>query len=159
MTTWDEVRGLVQAHLEAARRRRPAIPARLELKKALLLTKPSLLVLPRVQLVLSRPEERLIVYGTLAPGGRYHHLLADLEATWERCLIWGRLGTYLGYPTFKWNPGGEAHPAWLVTSPFLPARIPHLDRFEGGAYSRRIIPAQAGPRLVIGYLYEGKVKA
>jgi gamma-glutamylcyclotransferase (GGCT)/AIG2-like uncharacterized protein YtfP len=108
---------------------------------------------------LSRPEERLIVYGTLAPGGPYHHLLADLEAHWERCRIRGRLGSYLGYPSFKWNPLGEAHPAWLVTSPLLPATYRVLDRFESGAYTRRLIPAQVGNRLVVAYIYEGKVKA
>jgi len=156
MTTWDEVRGLVQAHLEAARRRRPAIPARLELKKALLLTKPSLLVLPRVQLVLSRPEERLIVYGTLAPEGEYHHLLADLPATWEVCTIRGYMGTYRGYKAFQWHPGGPEHQAWLVTSPALPERCARLDRFEGQAYRRRLIPARLRTCLVIAQIYEAK---
>ncbi|MGQ9689392.1 MAG: gamma-glutamylcyclotransferase [Desulfobaccales bacterium] len=159
MTTWEELRGLVRAHLEAARRSKTLRPSKLDLKQARRLRLASRLVLPPVELVLGRPQERLIVYGTLAPGGRYHHLLADLKAVWERCLIRGRLRTYRGYPAFKWNPAGEAHPAWLVTSPFLAARFPELDRFEGGAYSRRLIPAQAGRRLVIAYIYEGKVKA
>jgi len=103
------------------------------------------------------PEERLIVYGTLVPGGQYHHLLAELAATWERCVIRGRLGSYRGYPSFKWNPAGEAHPAWLVTSPKLPAKFRELDEFEGQHYTRRLIPAEAGARLVIAYIYEGKV--
>jgi hypothetical protein len=55
--------------------------------------------------------------------------------------------------------GGEPHPAWLVTSPLLPAKIRELDDFEGEAYTRRLIPAEAGNRLVIAYIYEGKVKA
>jgi len=104
-------------------------------------------------------EERLIVYGTLKPGGRYHHLLAGLEADWEPCVIRGSLGNYRGYPSFKWNPTGEAHPAWLVTSPGLSAKFRQLDEFEGKHYTRRLIPAKAGPRLVIAYIYEGKVKA
>jgi gamma-glutamylcyclotransferase (GGCT)/AIG2-like uncharacterized protein YtfP len=158
MTTWDELRGLVRAHLEAARGRKARRPGGLDLKKARRAATPALL-LPRLMVDLTRPEERLIVYGTLAPGGQYHHLLADLDAAWERCLIRGRLGSYLGYPSFKWNPLGDTHPAWLVTSPLLPATFRDLDRFEGRAYSRRLIPAQAGHRLVVAYIYEGKVKA
>jgi hypothetical protein len=46
-----------------------------------------------------------------------------------------------------------------VTSPLFPAKFRELDRFEGRAYSRRLIPAQVGRRLVVAYIYEGKVKA
>ncbi len=159
MTTWDELRGLVRAHLEASRAAKAARPEGLDLRKARRAAKAPPVFSPRVELVLDHPAERLIVYGTLAPGGLYHHLLADLDAAWERCLIRGRLGSYQGYPSFKWNPAGEAHPAWLVTSPRLPAKLRDLDRFEGRAYSRRLIPAQVGRRLVVAYIYEGKVKA
>ena len=152
------MRGLIRAHLEAARgrnsqaqgtdlrsaRRKPHHPLRWPLA---------------VELVLSHPEERLIVYGTLMPGGQYHHLLAGLAARWEKCTIRGSLGAYRGYPSFKWNPAGEPHPAWLVTSPRLPAKYRQLDDFEGEAYTRRLIPAEAGHRLVIAHIYEGKVKA
>ncbi len=157
MTTWDELRGLVRAHLEAARGRKAPGPQGLDLKMVRRAASPALL-LPRLMVDLAHPAERLIVYGTLAPGGQYHHLLADLDAAWERCTIRGRLGSYRGYPSFKWNPAGEAHPAWLVTSPLLPATFRDLDRFEGRAYSRRLIPAQAGHRLVVAYIYEGIVK-
>jgi gamma-glutamylcyclotransferase (GGCT)/AIG2-like uncharacterized protein YtfP len=114
---------------------------------------------PPVELDFSPPEERLIVYGTLVPGGQYHHLLTDLQASWEKCTIRGSLGSYRGYPSFKWNPTGAPHPAWLVTSPELPHKFRELDEFEGRAYTRRLIPAEVGPRLVIAYIYEGKVKA
>ena len=57
------------------------------------------------------------------------------------------------------EPGGEPHPAWLITSAGLPAKYRELDDFEGEAYTRRLIPAQAGNRLVIAYIYEGRVKA
>ena len=113
----------------------------------------------RVAIDLTHPEERLIVYGTLVPGGQYHHLLADLAADWERCTIRGRLGTYQGYPSFKWNPAGEPHPAWLVTSPELVSKFRELDDFEGDNYTRRLIPTEVENRLVIAYIYEGRVKA
>ncbi|MEJ2071624.1 MAG: gamma-glutamylcyclotransferase [Syntrophobacterales bacterium] len=159
MITLDEVWGLVRAHVEATKRRKVRRGRGADLGKARRVSHYPLRWLPSVELDLACPEERLIVYGTLVPGGQYHHLLAGLEATWERCTIRGRLGSYRGYPSFKWNPGGEAHPAWLVTSPGLPAKFRKLDEFEGKHYTRRFIPAEAGTRLVIAYIYEGKVKA
>ncbi len=159
MATWDELRDLVRAHLEGRRGTRGRRPRSPELKKARRVKGMGRVLLPPLELDLSRAEERLVVYGTLVPGGKYHHLLADLAAVWEPCLIRGRLGSYRGYPAFKWSPLGEPHFAWLVTSPDLPARFLKLDRFEGAAYRRRLIPAEAGRRLVVAYIYEGKVKA
>jgi gamma-glutamylcyclotransferase (GGCT)/AIG2-like uncharacterized protein YtfP len=159
MTTWDNLRGLVRAHLEAARGR-SGLPLRKEnLRRIRRIAPYPLLWQLRVKIDLTRPAERLIVYGTLMPGGQYHHLMADLVADWEKCAIRGRLGSYKGYPSFKWNPAGEPHPAWLVTSAGLPAKFRELDDFEGDDYLRRLIPAEVGSRLVIAYIYEGRVKA
>jgi gamma-glutamylcyclotransferase (GGCT)/AIG2-like uncharacterized protein YtfP len=159
MSTWDEPWGLVRAHLSARKGVQAFRREGLELKKARRAAKSPFLWSPQLQLVLPNPEERLIVYGTLVPGGRFHHLLANLAAHWERCAIRGSLGSYRGYPSFKWNPAGESHPAWLVTSSGLPAKYQELDDFEGQAYTRRLIPAETGNRLVIAYIYEGRVKA
>jgi gamma-glutamylcyclotransferase (GGCT)/AIG2-like uncharacterized protein YtfP len=159
MTTWDDLRGLVRAHLEAARVRKELFLRRIDLRKARRVAPHPPWRFLHGEVDLSRPEERLIVYGTLMPGGQYHHLMADLAADWEKCTIRGRLGTYRGYPSFKWNPAGESHPVWLVTSAGLPAKFRELDDFEGDDYIRRLIPAEAGGRLVIAYVYEGKVKA
>ncbi len=159
MTSREELLSLVRAHLKAGKGAGTAGRPGAELKKARRAANFPLVMLQPVELVLAKPEERLIVYGTLVPGGKYHHLLADLPARWEPCTIRGRLGTYQGYPTFKWNPGGKAHPAWLVTSPGLPAKYRELDDFEGEDYTRRLIPAEVGRRLVIAYIYAGKMKA
>jgi gamma-glutamylcyclotransferase (GGCT)/AIG2-like uncharacterized protein YtfP len=159
MINLDELSGLVRAQLEAIRGKKARLWRKADLGKARLVVNQPLFWLPLVKLDLSRLEERLIVYGTLVPGGKYHHLLAGLEAAWERCTIRGRLGSYRGYPSFKWNPAGEPHPAWLVTSPGLIAKFRELDEFEGRHYTRRFIPAEVENRLVIAYIYEGKVKA
>ncbi len=159
MSTRDDLRGLVRAHLGAARGKNAPRPRRAGLRRARQIDPHPLHRQLRVKVDLASREERLIVYGTLIPGGQYHHLLADLAARWEKCTIRGRLGTYQGYPSFKWNPAGEPHSAWLVTSPKLPAKFRELDDFEGDDYTRRLIPAEAGSRLVIAYIYEGKVKA
>ena len=159
MATWYELLGLVRAHLEAARGRSAPRGLEVDLKKPRRVVNFPLILMPQVEVVLFNPEERLIVYGTLVPGGKYHHLLADLAANWEKCTIRGSLGTYRGYPFFTWNPTGDPHPAWLVTSPGLPAKYRELDDFEGEHYNRRLIPAETGNRLVIAYIYEGVIRA
>ena len=158
MATWNELLGLVRAHVAAGKGRQALRRGRPPLQKARRVANFPLILPFGLEVVLTKPEERLIVYGTLVPGGKYHYLLADLTANWEKCTIRGSLGTYRGYPSFKWNPAGEPHPAWLVTSPLLPAKYRELDEFEGEAYSRRLIPARVENRLVIAYIYEGKVK-
>jgi gamma-glutamylcyclotransferase (GGCT)/AIG2-like uncharacterized protein YtfP len=105
------------------------------------------------------PEERLIVYGTLAPGERYHFLLADLEGGWEECVIRGRLGEYRGFPVFKYDEEGPEHRAWLFTSRALPGKFPELDEFEGASYLRAVIPARVGKRRVLANIYEGRESA
>ena len=70
---------------------------------------------------------RLIVYGTLVPGGMYHYLLADLPGTWEKCVIRGCMGSFMGYKSFRIDPSGEEHPAWLFISPGLPERFTALE--------------------------------
>jgi gamma-glutamylcyclotransferase (GGCT)/AIG2-like uncharacterized protein YtfP len=100
-------------------------------------------------------DKRLIVYGSLVPGGMYHFLLADLPGTWEECVINGRMGEYWGFKAFQYDPGGPEHPAWLFTSAALPERFPELDAFEGEPYQRNVIPAQVGERTVLAHIYEG----
>jgi gamma-glutamylcyclotransferase (GGCT)/AIG2-like uncharacterized protein YtfP len=105
---------------------------------------------------LDNPDHRLIVYGTLVPGGMYHFLLADLPGTWEKCVIRGRMGEYWGFKAFKYDSAGPEHPAWLFTSPALPEKFPELDAFEGEAYQRVVIPAQVGRSRVLAQIYEGR---
>lgn len=102
------------------------------------------------------PEHRLSVYGSLAPGGRYHFLLADLPGTWGKCVIRGRMEEYRGFKAFQYDAGGPEHPAWLLTSPALPEKFPELDEVEGEAYRRAIIPVQVGGRKVMAHIYAGK---
>ena len=102
------------------------------------------------------PEEKLIVYGSLVPGGLYHFLLADLPGTWEQCLIRGRMGEYWGFKAFHYDGEGPEHPAWLLTSQALPGIFPELDDFEGEGYERIIIPARVNGGWVRAQVYAGK---
>ncbi len=105
---------------------------------------------------MDNPSHRLIVYGTLVPGGLYHYLLADLVGTWEPCVIRGYLAAYWGFKAFHYDADGPEHPAWLLTSPDLPAKFPELDAFEGPHYRRRLIPARVGFCRLLGQVYEGR---
>jgi len=102
------------------------------------------------------PEEKLIVYGSLVPGGLYHFLLADLPGTWEQCVIQGRMGECWGFRTFHYDVAGPEHSAWLLTSPALPGIFPELDDFEGEEYERVIIPARVNGAWVRAQIYAGK---
>ncbi|MFA4903286.1 MAG: hypothetical protein WC600_11155 [Desulfobaccales bacterium] len=102
------------------------------------------------------PENRLVVYGSLAPGEANHFLLAGLSGEWGRCQIRGYLGHYQGFKSFRYDPQGPEHPAWLLGSAELPLLIPELDDFEGEGYERIIIPAKLGEQWVMAQVYEGK---
>ena len=104
---------------------------------------------------LADAADKLIVYGSLAPGEDNYILLADLPGTWEKCSIRGRMGSFMGFKSFRIDPGGEEHPAWLFISPGLPARFPALDDFEGEAYQRVVIQVQIEGRRVWAHIYEG----
>ncbi len=102
------------------------------------------------------PETRLIVYGSLAPGGANAFLLAGLVGEWHKCHIRGQLGAFRGFKSFRYDPQGPEHPAWLLVSAELPGALPDLDDFEGEEYERRIIPARVNGRWVMAQIYAGK---
>ena len=101
----------------------------------------------RDRALVAAAQRRLIVYGSLAPGGPNHSVLADVGGTWWRGWITGELvaggwGSGLGYDALVWSPHGtgQAIAAHLLESDALPARWHELDEFEGGAYRRISIP-------------------
>ena len=90
------------------------------------------------------------------PGGVNAFMLAGLVGEWYPCRIRGRMGTYLGFKSFRYDPQGPEHPAWLLESADLPRIIPELDDFEGEEYERRIIPARVNGRWVMAQVYAGR---
>jgi gamma-glutamylcyclotransferase (GGCT)/AIG2-like uncharacterized protein YtfP len=102
------------------------------------------------------PETKLIVYGSLAPGEANHFLLTGLAGEWCRCHIRGYLGQFRGFKSFRYDPQGPEHLAWLLGSAELPQVISELDDFEGEEYERIIIPAKLGEQWVMAQVYEGK---
>lgn len=103
-----------------------------------------------------RPEERLIVYGSLAPGGANNFILARLGGFWYRCSIFGHMRIVKGFKAFTYDPrGGKEHQAWLFVSPALPDKFPDLDDFEGEDYRRILIPVTVAGQAIWAYIYEG----
>jgi gamma-glutamylcyclotransferase (GGCT)/AIG2-like uncharacterized protein YtfP len=102
---------------------------------------------------------RLIVYGSLIPGGSNHDQIASIKGTWQQGWVSGELvqlgwGSEIGYPALRWDPQGSQIPAFLLDSPELPIRWPQLDRFEGEEYRRILIPFHVDEEeWVVGQVY------
>jgi gamma-glutamylcyclotransferase (GGCT)/AIG2-like uncharacterized protein YtfP len=89
-------------------------------------------------------QSRLFVYGTLAPGRENHHLMRDIEGSWESATIRGQLisegwGAAHGCPGVIPNENGEQVSGYLFTSRDLPQHWSMLDEFEGDDYRRVLV--------------------
>lgn len=103
-------------------------------------------------------DTRLAVYGTLAPGEVNHAVVADLRGTWRAGEVRGWLhptgwGMTYGFPALRWDPEGPAVAVQVLTSEDLPAAWPRLDRFEGEAYRRIVVPVTCGDTTVPANIY------
>ena len=106
-----------------------------------------------VNLLLDRPDERLVIYGTLAPGKPNHNVIADLGGEYHDCAVHGRISEVDGFPHFTWAPSDAGLGALLFSSKQLPGKWDELDRFEGDGYKRRLIPATVDSGLSIASIY------
>lgn len=103
--------------------------------------------------------EHLIVYGSLSPGGPNHWRLASLSGTWEPGWVEGEReavgwGSELGFPALRWRVAGPRVAAHLFRSTPLTEIWGELDRFEGAAYQRILVPFYSSHGLkAVGYLY------
>ena len=111
--------------------------------------------------LLDSPSGKLVIYGTLAPGEVNHHVIADLEGTWQDGVVRGELhhvgwGAEYGYPAMRWLPRTDNEiPVKLFTSSDLPAHWPRLDEFEGDGYRRVLVPVERdGAIIAVANIYE-----
>lgn len=114
---------------------------------------PALLKL--LQLIFDKPDQKLVVYGTLAAGAPNESLLKGLDGLWRRCRIRGQIRSNRGLKYFKWDPAAGEIDAKMFTSDSLPDKLPNLDRFEGDEYHRILIPVKITDYWVIANVYEG----
>lgn len=90
-----------------------------------------------------KPQQSLIIYGTLAPNRPNHSKIEHINGTWMKGLIKGKLvkegwGAELGYFAFK--PAAleeqEHIDAFILFSNELATNWAYLDEFEGDGYRR-----------------------
>lgn len=103
--------------------------------------------------------QRLIVYGSLAPGGPNHHQLADICGTWWTGWIEGTLhdegwGAERGFPGLCWQSGAQRIPVHVLESESLRDHWDRLDAFEGLEYERIAVPVfRVDSTSVSGFVY------
>ncbi len=115
----------------------------------------------KLDALLDAPSRKLVIYGTLAPGEVNHHVVADLEGTWQDGVVRGELhhvgwGAEYGHPAMRWLPQSENQiPVQLLTSPELPDHWQRLDEFEGDGYRRILVPVERdGAIIAVANIYE-----
>jgi gamma-glutamylcyclotransferase (GGCT)/AIG2-like uncharacterized protein YtfP len=104
-------------------------------------------------------SKRLIVYGSLAPGGPNHRLVGGLGGEWTKGWVTGELlergwSAAMGYPALRWCPEGGEVEAYLLVSDELPGFWKRLDEFEGLEYKRIWAPFwTASGEVSVGNVY------
>jgi gamma-glutamylcyclotransferase (GGCT)/AIG2-like uncharacterized protein YtfP len=104
-------------------------------------------------------SRHLVVYGSLAPGGPNHGLLANLKGEWREGWVTGELldrgwSAAMGFPALRWCPEGGRIPAHLFISDELPGIWFRLDEFEGLEYKRILAPFWTPDgSVVVGNVY------
>jgi gamma-glutamylcyclotransferase (GGCT)/AIG2-like uncharacterized protein YtfP len=108
-----------------------------------------------LDLIFDKPDQKLVVYGTLAPGAANESLLKGIDGLWQECRIRGDIRICKGLKYFKWDPAAGETIVQMITSEHIPSKLPNLDRFEGDGYHRILIPVKIADRFVVANVYEG----
>ncbi len=125
---------------------------------------PDLALLESVADDLFSVSQRLAVYGSLAPGRSNHFVIEGLDGHWTAGFVQGELhepvpGKGRRFPALVWDPDGSRIDVMVLTSPDLPGAWPRLDRFEGPAYRRTVVPVEdPSGAVIVANIYELEVK-
>ena len=109
-----------------------------------------------LSLLLDRPDRRLVVYGTLAPGKVNHNILSKIEGSWSRCEVNGRIFENNGLPYFIWDPNEPSNEFQLFFSNMLPDSWNRLDQFEGSKYNRTLVPLKINKNICVANIFTAK---
>jgi gamma-glutamylcyclotransferase (GGCT)/AIG2-like uncharacterized protein YtfP len=111
------------------------------------------LQLTLLKLLFDKPDNKLIVYGTLAPGMPNHYMIADLKGNWKKCSVNAAIKEIDGLQVLSWDISKPEIGAQLFISTFLPSRWGILDQYEGSLYKRRLAPASTEEGALIANVY------
>jgi gamma-glutamylcyclotransferase (GGCT)/AIG2-like uncharacterized protein YtfP len=108
-----------------------------------------------------KPENVLIVYGTLAPGRPNYPVIEHIKGNWRQGIVRGKLikegwGADLGYYAFKHVNTAEQEEikAFVLTSDELISNWEFLDEFEGSGYRRILAKYELdNGETGVGYIY------
>lgn len=82
-------------------------------------------------------EERLAVYGALAPGEAKHYMLSPFRGAWSTGFVRGRMGTTpFGLPVLELDADGDRHPVHVLQATLLRDAWKNLSMFEGTGFTR-----------------------
>ncbi len=115
--------------------------------------------------LLAKPEKKLAVYGTLAPGEVNHSQITGIPGTWAEGFVRGDLrmtgwGAEYGYPALAWRPNGPRVPVKLFVAPGMERHWRRLDGFEGDGYRRILVPVEDdGGIVAVANLYADRPAA
>lgn len=107
-----------------------------------------------ITLLLDSPDQKLVVYGTLARGKINHSVISDVPGDWEDCSLNGEIHEVRGLPAFNWDPNGPIQNRELFTASDLPEHWERLDHFEGDSYQRILVPVRTSNGLSIANCYQ-----
>lgn len=115
-------------------------------------------LLARIADAFAAVDRRLATYGSLSPGESNHDQLAYLPGDWSDGVVWGHLedrgwGAGLGFPGLRPDVEGPPVPVELFCSSGLPRAWDRLDRFEGPAYRRELVPVATRGGVLLANLY------
>ncbi len=85
--------------------------------------------------------DNLFVYGTLQKGKQHENILENINGTWKRGYVNGKLynissGPDYGYPGLKLDPKGSKIYGLIFQSKDLQSNLKKIDKFEGDNYKR-----------------------
>ncbi len=115
--------------------------------------------------LLAEPQNKLAIYGTLAPGEVNHSRIADIRGCWAKGFVHGDLlstgwGAEHGFPAMAWRPDGPRVPVKLFVSADLDRHWRRLDEFEGDGYRRILVPVDNDSGIVaIANIYADRAAA
>ncbi|PIP97414.1 MAG: hypothetical protein COW75_06280 [Rhodobacterales bacterium CG18_big_fil_WC_8_21_14_2_50_71_9] len=91
-------------------------------------------------------EDRIAVYGALAPGEAKHYMLTPFRGVWTPGFVRGRMETgiwgALGMQGIRLEGGAERVPVHVLQSPVLASAWSTLDAFTGAGFKRLLTPVE-----------------